>query len=168
MKVLGIVGKSGSGKTTLIASLIGELSSRGFTISTIKHARDGVNLDRPGKDSYIHRQSGAKEVVILTASRWALLHELRDMPEPLIGEVIAAMTPVDILLVEGLREHDYECVEIRRVGFDVGGYEHPRKIGIASDFALPPSSIPSLDINSAPTICDYLLRHWNLIDGAYI
>jgi molybdopterin-guanine dinucleotide biosynthesis protein MobB len=160
MKVLGIVGRSGSGKTTIIARLIGEFAKRGLTISTVKLARDGVDLDKPGKDSYVHRTAGAKEVVLITPSRWALMHELRGSPEPLVGEVIAVMTAVDILLVEGLREEEYECIEIRRT--DCADHRHPRKIAIATDDVALFSQLPVLDLNAPNAICDFLLRHWSI------
>ncbi len=163
MKVLGIIGKSGFGKTTLIARLVGELSRRRFKVSTIKYAKDGVDLDQPGKDSYVHRQSGAWEVAIITPSRWALLHECRDLVAyPLVADLMAAMAPVDVLLIEGLQENAFDCIEIQREGREGLEHEHPRRIAIVSDKRDVTAKVPNLDINAPGKICDFLLRHWKL------
>lgn len=136
MKVLGIIGKSGIGKTTLIARLIGELSERRLSVSTIKYAKDGVDLDQPGKDRYEHRQSGAREVALVTPSRWALLHERRgSVAFPPVADLIAAMSPVDVLLIEGMQETEFDCIEIQREGRDGVEFDHPRRIAI-----VPPTS----------------------------
>ena len=96
MKIFGIAGWSGSGKTTLITSLLPNLTARGISVSTVKHAHLGFDIDKPGKDSFVHRMSGASEVVIGSATRWALMHELRGAPEPTLSELISHMTPVDL------------------------------------------------------------------------
>jgi molybdopterin-guanine dinucleotide biosynthesis adapter protein len=163
VKVLGIIGKSGFGKTTLIARLIGELSERRFSVSTIKYAKDGVDLDQPGKDSYVHRQSGAREVAIVTPSRWALLHERRGSVEfPPVADLIAAMSPVDVLLIEGLQENEFDYIEIQREGREGLEHDHRRRIAIVSDKRNVAATAPNLDINAPGEICDFLLRHWKL------
>jgi len=163
MKVLGIIGKSGFGKTTLIARLIGELSVRGFSVSTIKYAKDGVDLDSRGKDSYVHRQSGAREVALVSPSRWALLHERRGAAGlPPVAELIAAMSPVDVLLIEGMQEKEFDCIEIQREGREGVEFDHPRKIAIVSDKRDVMARVPNLDINAPKEICEFLLRYWKL------
>ncbi|MCZ7593661.1 MAG: molybdopterin-guanine dinucleotide biosynthesis protein B [Hyphomicrobium sp.] len=132
------------------------------TVSTIKYAKAGVSLDQPGKDSYVHREAGAAEVALITPQRWALMRELHGMPEPSIGEVIGTMTSVDIVLVEGLREAAYECIEVRRSG-DGDQYHHPRKVAIATDRPVAAPDIPRLDLNAPSAICEFLLRHWGLL-----
>ena len=101
MKVLGVSGWSGCGKTTLIVALLPRLRARGLTVSTLKHAHHDVDLDSPGKDTWRHRQAGAHEVILVTGRRWALLHELREEPEPTLVELLAHLQPVDLALVEG-------------------------------------------------------------------
>lgn len=165
MKVLGVIGTSGVGKTTLIARLIGELSRRRLMVSTIKYVRDGVDLDQPGKDSYVHRQSGAREVAIVSPSRWALLHERRDSTAfPPVADLIAAMAPVDVLLIEGLLESGFDCIEIHREGKKVPKLNHPRRIAIVSDMREGTAEVPILDINAPEKICDFLLCHWRLAE----
>ncbi|MCG8354780.1 MAG: molybdopterin-guanine dinucleotide biosynthesis protein B, partial [Kiloniellales bacterium] len=103
MKVFGLAGWSGSGKTTLMTRLIPEVVGRGLTVSSMKHAHHAFDMDRKGKDSFEHRRAGATEVLITSARRWALMHELRDDQEPPMAELIARMTPVDLLLIEGFK-----------------------------------------------------------------
>src|SRR4051794_27027316 len=81
LKVLGIVGWSGSGKTTLLVAILPMLRASGLAVSTVKHAHHGFDMDQPGKDSHRHRLAGAREVLIASSRRWALLHEIVG-PEP--------------------------------------------------------------------------------------
>ena len=93
MRVFGLAGWSGSGKTTLMAKLLPALIRRGLKVSTIKHAHHHFDLDKPGKDSFIHREAGASEVFISSANRWAQMHELRGEPELHLHEIIEKITP---------------------------------------------------------------------------
>ncbi len=104
MRVFGLAGWSGSGKTTLLTRLLPELDRRaGLTVSTVKHAHHDFDIDQPGKDSWRHRQAGASEVMVASARRWALMHEHRGAREPALDELLAHMTPVDLVLVEGFK-----------------------------------------------------------------
>ena len=114
MRIFGLAGWSGSGKTTLMTLLIPELVSRGITVSTLKHAHHSFDVDQPGKDSWRHRQAGAGEVMITSQNRWALMHELRGTPEPSLDELVARMSPVDLLLIEGFKRHPHPKIEIYR------------------------------------------------------
>ncbi|WP_428487700.1 molybdopterin-guanine dinucleotide biosynthesis protein B [Rhodopila sp.] len=113
MKVLGIIGWSGSGKTTLLTAMLPLLRAAGLTVSTVKHTHQGFDLDRPGKDSYRHREAGAHEVLIASGSRWALLHELNGA-EPSLEELLAKLAPVDLVLVEGFKSHPFPKLEVYR------------------------------------------------------
>ena len=114
MRVFGLAAWSGSGKTTLLARLLPELTRRGLTVSTVKHAHHAFDLDQPGKDSYRHREAGATEVLIASATRWALQHELRGRPEPSLEELVCHMSPVDLLLIEGFKRHAHPKLELLR------------------------------------------------------
>src|SRR5260370_10616248 len=114
MRIFGLAGWSGSGKTTLLAALIPELVARGLSVSTIKHAHHEFDIDQPGKDSWRHRQAGAREVMVASARRWAVMHELRGAPEPSLDELVARMSPVDLLLVEGRKRHPHPKIEVHR------------------------------------------------------
>ena len=113
MQVLGVVGWSGAGKTTLLERLLPELRRAGLTVSTVKHAHAGFDIDRPGKDSHRHRIAGAQEVLVAGAGRWALLHEV-DGPEPALPVLLARLAPVDLVLVEGFKAHPYPKLEVYR------------------------------------------------------
>src|SRR5437763_10535306 len=113
MKIFGLVGRSGSGKTSLMVRLLPEFRRRGLTVSTIKHAHHGFDMDRPGKDSYRYREAGAQQVLIATAQRWALLTET---PQPAaLEELLAQLAPCDLVIVEGFRsEGTFPRIEVRR------------------------------------------------------
>ena len=113
VRVLGIVGWSGSGKTTLLTKLIPLLRARGLMVSTVKHTHHGFDMDRPGKDTYRHREAGAHEVLVAAGTRWALLHEVVG-PEPDLPELLARMQPVDLVLVEGYKTHPFPKLEVHR------------------------------------------------------
>lgn len=113
MKCLGLVGWSGSGKTTLLTALLPLLRARGLAVSTLKHAHHDFDLDRPGKDSFRHREAGAREVLVAGARRWALLHENRDA-EPDFASLLARFSPVDLVLVEGFKHAAYPKIEVFR------------------------------------------------------
>jgi molybdopterin-guanine dinucleotide biosynthesis protein B len=113
MKVLGIVGWSGSGKTTLLTAILPLLRQAGLRVSTVKHTHHDFDMDRPGKDSFRHRQAGAHEVLIASGTRWALLHELEG-PEPPLATMLTKLEPVDLVLVEGYKTHPFPKLEIHR------------------------------------------------------
>lgn len=164
MKVFGLAGWSGSGKTTLACKLIPELISRGVTLSTLKHAHHNFDVDKPGKDSYEHRQAGATEVMISSGNRWALMHELRGAPEPTVEELIACLSPVDLLLIEGFKKESHPKLEIHRpsVGKPLLCREDPHIVAVASDEALDGLELPRLDLNDVAAIADFVLAHCGL------
>ena len=104
MKIFGIAGWSGSGKTTLLERLIPCFTARGLAVSVVKHAHHGFDIDRPGKDSYRHREAGASEVLLACGERWALMHERRGGPEPTLAQLLARLAACDLVLVEGFKE----------------------------------------------------------------
>ena len=91
MNVIGIVGWKNCGKTTLASALIRELSGRGLTVNSIKHAHHGVDVDQPGTDSYKHREAGAREVILAGGQRFAIMHELRGADEPTLDDLLARL-----------------------------------------------------------------------------
>jgi len=113
-RVLGLAGWSGAGKTTLLAKLIPVLNARGYTVSTLKHAHHMFDIDKPGKDSYLHREAGAREVLVASGARWALMHELRDESEPRLADLLGHMSAVDFILVEGFKRDKHVKIEIHR------------------------------------------------------
>ena len=160
MRIIGLAGWSGSGKTTLITKLIPRLIARGVKISTLKHAHHGFDLDQPGKDSFFHRAAGATEVIISSARRWAILHELRAEPEWNLRDLVAKMSPVDLVLVEGFKRDVFPKLEIHRAanGKPLIHPEDPYIVAVASDTALPEAKVPVLDLNDIEAIADLLLK----------
>jgi len=165
VKVFGISGWSGSGKTTLVTRLLPELIGRGLKVSTIKHAHHGFDVDRPGKDSHRHREAGATEVVIGSARRWALMHEIRgDEAEPILSALLARMSPVDLVLAEGYKAepHDKLIVHRQSVGKPPLWRDMPHVVAIATDGLDEEAPIPVLELDDIPAIADFIIRHAGL------
>ena len=164
MRVFGLVGYSGSGKTTLLVRLIPEIVRRGVTVSTMKHAHHGFDVDQPGKDSYEHRQAGATEVLVSSARRWALMHENRGRAEPGPAELMRHLSPVDLLLIEGFKREAHEKLEVFRAatGKPLLARDDRTIVAVASDGPLPDLSVPLLDLNDAAAIADFILARCGL------
>ncbi|HEX9463272.1 MAG TPA: molybdopterin-guanine dinucleotide biosynthesis protein B [Alphaproteobacteria bacterium] len=167
MKIFGLAGWSGSGKTTLLVKLIPELVGRDVRVSTLKHAHHEFDVDKPGKDSYAHREAGATEVLVSSARRFALMHELRGAPEPTLEDLISHMTPVDLLLVEGFKNHPHDKLEVHRasLGKPLLCTEDRRIIAVASDAPIARLPVPRLDIDDFGSIADLIVAHCGLIGG---
>jgi molybdopterin-guanine dinucleotide biosynthesis protein B len=114
MRIIGFAGWSGSGKTTLIVKLIPALIARGLSVSTLKHAHHSLEVDKPGKDSYRHREAGAREVLVASANRWALMRELRDEEEPHLADLLPRLSDVDLVIVEGFKRETHAKLEVHR------------------------------------------------------
>ena len=161
MRVIGIVGWKNSGKTTLVERLIAELTSRGLRVSSVKHAHHRVELDRPGKDSWRHRSAGATEVMLATSERFALFHELRGRPEPELPELLARMSPVDLVLVEGFKRFEHTKIEVRRreILRPLLAASDPNIVAIAADHDLAHPTLPVLPLDAVGAIADFILLH---------
>jgi molybdopterin-guanine dinucleotide biosynthesis protein B len=163
MKVLGLAGWSGSGKTTLLVALLPLFRARGVTVSTIKHAHHGFDLDRPGKDSFRHRAAGAHEVLVASEARWALLHENAGEAMDFAG-LFARLSPVDLVLVEGFKRAPYPKIEVFRpaLGKPPLWPEEPDIVAVASDTALPGCDRPLLPLDAPEAIAHWALHHLGL------
>jgi molybdopterin-guanine dinucleotide biosynthesis protein B len=161
MRIIGLAGWSGSGKTTLIKKLIPCLIARGLKVSTLKHAHHGFDLDQPGKDSFFHRAAGATEVIISSAKRFAILHELRDEAEWDLPDLVAKMSPVDLVLVEGYKRDAFPKLEVHRAanGKPLIHPEDPHIVAIAADVPVPSAKVPVIDLNDIDGITDVLLTY---------
>ena len=164
MKVFGFAGYSGSGKTTLIEQLIPRFVARGLKVSLIKHAHHGFDIDKPGKDSYRHREAGCSEVLLTSGQRWVLMHELRGDREPKLEEQIRLLSPCDLALVEGYKTNDLiPKLEVYRPAHGKPPIhpEHPNIVAVASD-AKVETSVPVLDINDPDAIAEFIVRFLEL------
>lgn len=159
MRIIGLAGWSGAGKTTLMAKLLPELVARGVSVSTMKHAHHDFDIDKPGKDSFVHRQAGAHEVLVASGTRFALMHELRDEPEPGMEDLLRRMAPVDLVVIEGFKAGPHPKLEVWRQenGKPFLHPDDPTIRAVATDAGLSDLPIPVLDLNDAAAIADFLL-----------
>ena len=154
MRVIGLAGWSGSGKTTLLMRLLPELIRRGISVSTMKHAHHEFDVDQPGKDSWRHRTAGATEVLVASANRWALMHELRGANEPASTELMKHMSPVDLLIVEGFKREKHDKIEIHRreIGKPLLYPDDPQIVAVLSDEPLPACPLPVIDLEDRKSV----------------
>jgi len=163
MKVVGLCGWSGSGKTTLLEQLIARLRLAGQRVSVVKHAHHEFDIDRPGKDSWRHREAGAFEVVIASNRRLAKLREYEVQGEPTVHQLIAELYDCDWVFVEGFKHADILKLEIWRevTGKPVQYPVDPFVVAVVTDAAsnLPhPTNLPRLDLDDPDAVVDFLLR----------
>jgi len=161
MKIIGLAGWSGAGKTTLIKRLLPALVARGYSVSTVKHAHHRFDIDYPGKDSHAHREAGAKEVLIVSGERFALMHELRGEAEPDLKRLLSLMTPVDFVIVEGFKSAAYPKIEIHRAenGKDYLYPSDERILAVASDQPERIKERVSLDLADVDAIAAFVIAH---------
>ncbi len=159
MRLIGLAGWSGAGKTTLIERLIPVLTGRGLRVSTIKHAHHAFDIDQPGKDSWVHRQAGATEVLVASANRFALIHELRGGPEPTLDELVARLSPADMVIVEGFRHGAHLKIEIFRpeLGKPPLYPDDPMIVAVASPKPVENLAKPYLPLDDPQAIADFIL-----------
>lgn len=163
MRVYGVIGWKNSGKTSLMERLVSEITGRGFSVSTVKHVHHTVDLDQPGKDTYRHRAAGAREVVLASADRLAIMVEHRG-PEPELPTVLARMAPVDLILVEGYKRDAHPKVEVWReeTGHPLIQLGDPLVRAVATDAALA-LPVPVLDLNDTRAVADFILSEVGLV-----
>jgi molybdopterin-guanine dinucleotide biosynthesis protein B len=158
VNVIGIVGWKNSGKTTLASALIRELSNRGLTVNSIKHAHHMVDVDQPGTDSYKHREAGAREVILAGGQRFAIMHELRGAREPTLDELLGRLGPCDWVVVEGFKTHSHPKIEVhRREGSRSPLYlEDASIVAVAADYRADFPG-PVFGANDVTAIADFIL-----------
>lgn len=166
-RVFGITGWKNSGKTTLTEKLVTELTRRGRTVSTVKHAHHDFDIDQQGTDSFRHRAAGASEVAIVSDRRWALMHELRGEDEPTLDDVLARLAPCDLVLVEGYKREGHRKIEVRRQAtsdrtpISAGD---PTILAVASDCPLPSETLPVFDLDDVSAIADFIEKTTGLAE----
>jgi len=160
-RIIGFAGWSGAGKTTLIRSVIARLTAQGLRVATVKHAHHAFDIDQPGKDSWEHRKAGAAEVLVVSDTRWALMHELIGAAEPSLPELLAKLAPADIVLIEGFKRSAIPKLEVYRAanGKPPLHPNDPSIIAIAADIAFPDAGRPVLPLDDAEAITDFVRAH---------
>ncbi|MCE5182514.1 MAG: molybdopterin-guanine dinucleotide biosynthesis protein B [Betaproteobacteria bacterium] len=163
MKTFGFAGYSGSGKTTLIEQLIPLLVEQGLKVSLIKHTHHDFAIDQPGKDSYRHRAAGCSEVMVTSKFRWALVHELRDEPEPGLDEQIGRLAPCDLVLVESFKNEAIPKLEVHRsaIGKPLLFPDDPHIVAVASDISVE-TRLPQFKLDQADKIVELILQQTGL------
>jgi molybdopterin-guanine dinucleotide biosynthesis protein MobB len=164
MRLYGVVGWKNAGKTGLMERLVTEITGRGLTVSTIKHAHHTFDVDHPGKDSHRHRVAGATEVLLASRNRFALMHELRDAEEPSLDVLLTKLAPVDLVLIEGYKRDAHAKVEAFRAatGNPLIARDDPTIRAVASDTPIPGFDRPVFDLNDTVAVADFILAEVGL------
>ena len=163
MKIFGVTGWKNSGKTGLMERLITEFTARGLSVSSIKHAHHSFDIDYPGRDSYRHRDAGARQVLLASRNRWALMHELRDEDEPSLGDLLKQLSPVDLVLIEGYKRDRHPKIEAHRkeTGQPLIAPEDETIVAVASDTSVTIDR-PVLDLNDTASIANFIAQYLEL------
>lgn len=163
MRVYGVVGWKNAGKTGLMERLVAEISGRGISVSTVKHAHHSFDVDHPGKDSFRHRAAGATEVLLASRNRFALMHELRGEDEPALEELLARLSPVDLVLIEGYKRDAHPKVEAFRAqtGNPLIAPDDPTIRAVASDTPLDLDR-PVFDLDDTVGVANFILAEVGL------
>lgn len=164
-KIFGIVGWKDTGKTGLVVRLVQYFGERGVAVSTIKHAHHDFDVDQPGRDSYRHRAAGAREVLVASARRYALMHEVRDGPEPRLRDLVARLAPVPLVLVEGYKSEPHPKIEVWRKGTPAPpiAVQDPSVVAVATDRAADlgvPCAV--LDLDDTAAIAAFIAKQLGL------
>ncbi|MGA1830476.1 MULTISPECIES: molybdopterin-guanine dinucleotide biosynthesis protein B [Rhizobium] len=156
----GISGWKNSGKTGLTVRLVEELTARGYRVSTVKHAHHDFDIDKPGADSFRHREAGAGEVAIVSGARFAIMHELRDEAEPTLAEILSRLAPCDLVLVEGYKREAIPKIELRRLeskSREPLAPIDPHIVAIATDHSLASQTLPVFELDDTASIADFII-----------
>lgn len=164
MQLFGLAGWKRSGKTELMTRLLPVLGGHGLRVSAIKEARHDFDIDKPGKDSFLHRVAGATEVMLTSSRRWALMRERRGRDAPRLAEILDRMSPVDLVLVEGFRREPHPKIEVFRasIGRDLLAPQDPTIVAVASDSKLDGLAVPVLGIDDIAGIAAFVVAHSGL------
>ena len=163
MKVYGVTGWKNAGKTGLMERLVTEITARGHSVSTVKHAHHSFDVDQPGRDSYRHRVAGAQEVLLASGHRVAIMQELRGAPEPELDSLLARLSPVDLVLIEGYKRARHPKIEAYRAeaGNSLIAPADPTIRAVAADSAVE-APCPVMDLDDTAAIADFILREVGL------
>ena len=163
-KIIGVAGFKNAGKTTLVERLVRHLTERGYRISTVKHAHHSFDIDHEGRDSFRHRHAGAGEVAVISGQRWAIIHELRQEPEPSFDAILAKLAPCDLVIVEGYKHGRHDKIEVRNLALDHPKLESqdPTIAAIAANGKISDAQVPVFDRDHVGALADFIIAHMRL------
>lgn len=163
-KVIGVAGFKNAGKTTLVERLVQHLTQRGYRISTVKHAHHSFDIDHEGRDSFRHRAAGASEVAVVSASRWAIIHESRGEVEPPLADILAKLGACDLVIIEGYKRDTHDKIEVRNLALahpKLAG-EDPTIVAIAATGPIADAPVPVFDRDDVTALADFIIAHAGL------
>jgi molybdopterin-guanine dinucleotide biosynthesis protein B len=163
-KIIGVAGFKNAGKTTLVERLVRHLTAQGFRVSTVKHAHHSFDIDHEGRDSFRHRAAGASEVAVVSASRWAIIHESRGQSEPPLADILAKLGPCDLVIIEGYKRDTHDKIEVRNLALDhpkLAG-DDPTIVAIASTALIADAPVPVFDRDDVTALADFIIAHAGL------
>lgn len=164
-RILGITGWKNSGKTTLTEQLVAALVANGYRIATIKHAHHAFDIDHEGRDSFRHRAAGASEVAVVSSKRWALIHELENESEPPLGDVLARLSPCDLVIIEGYKREGHDKIEVRRSGARETtpiAASDPSIIAIVTDLPDAETKLPLFALEEVDAVAAFVMQRYPL------
>lgn len=164
MKIIGVAGFKNAGKTTLVEKLVTALTNQGYRVSTVKHAHHSFDIDHEGRDSFRHRKAGATEVAVVSAGRWAIIHELRHEAEPPLGEILAKLAPCDLVIIEGYKRDSHDKIEVRNMALDhpkLAG-EDPTVIAVAANGIIADAPVPVFDRDDVAALSRFIVNRLGL------
>ena len=163
-RIIGVAGFKNAGKTTLVEKLVTALSLRGLRISTVKHAHHSFDIDHEGRDSFRHRKAGATEVAVVSRSRWAIIHELRDEDEPPLEHILGKLAPCDLVIVEGYKRDSHDKIEVRNLALDhpaLAG-DDPTVVAIAANGSVEGAPVPVFGRDNVTELAEFIVKHMGL------
>ena len=163
-KIIGVAGFKNAGKTTLVEKLVVDLTGRGLSVSTVKHAHHSFDIDHEGRDSFRHRKAGAMEVAVVSSGRWAIIHELRNEAELSLDDILEKLESCDLVIVEGYKRDGHNKIEVRNLTLDhphlAGG--DPTIIAIAATGAIADALVPVFDRDDVSALSSFIISHMGL------
>ena len=155
--VIGIVGWKDVGKTYLVTEIIKLLVAKNYRVGSIKHAHHDFNIDKPGTDSFKHRESGSSQVIISSSKRWAKINENIDNREKSLKELIEEFENIDIIIVEGFKNEIHPKIEIITNNVEISNSKINNVIAIVSDVMLN-SNTPVFKKNEIKSLVEFIIK----------
>ena len=166
--LLGFSAFSGTGKTTLLTKLIPLLVAQDVRLAVVKHAHHNFDIDHPEKDSYELRHAGASQMLISSARRWALMHELDEQEtEYSLAKLLDQIDhqQADLILVEGFKKEPIPKIELHRpnLGHPLLCLQDEHIIAVATDDDVAiPRGLPVLELNKPQEIGAFIRQTFDL------